>query len=78
MFGFRVTMNDAAGSEIFAGVSQDLDSSTRAINIEASRRIGDRIRATLDIGVLSDASEDDFYYSARNDDSLRIELAYYF
>ncbi len=69
---------DPADSALLAGVVQDVNSSARAVSIEASRRLGSNWRATLDAWVFLDFPKDDLFYSQRDDDFLRFELAYYF
>ncbi len=78
MLGLRLALNDLAGSELVAGVIHDVESSSRAFRLEASRRIGSRWRATLEVWAFLDCAEDDLLYSLRDDDFLRIGLAYYF
>jgi hypothetical protein len=78
MAGLRLALNDPADSALLAGVIQDVNSSARAVSIEASRRLGSNWRATLDAWVFLDFPEDDLSYSFRDDDFLRLELAYYF
>ncbi|NQT83573.1 hypothetical protein HQ563_11135 [bacterium] len=78
MFGFRLTLNDPASSQILAGLMQDMHSSARAISIEASHRIGSNWKATLEAWAFLDAPEDDLFYSFRDDDFVRLGLAYYF
>ncbi len=78
IFGLRLTLNDMAGSEFLAGMSQDLESSARFLNIEVNRRFGDNWRLSLVSRALFDISEDDPYFSLRDDDYLRLVLSYYF
>jgi hypothetical protein len=78
LLGLRVTVNDAAGTEILAGLSQDIGSSSRFGSVEASRRFGDNWRASLELRAFLDVAEDDFLFDVRDDDFLRLELAYYY
>jgi len=78
MFGLRLTVNDMASTEVLLGVIQDMKKSSTTVTLEASRRFGDRWKATLESGLLSDPAEDDLLYDIRNDEFVRIELAYYF
>ncbi len=78
MIGLRLGLNDAAGSQLLAGLLQDADSSTRAISLEASRRLGSSWKATLDAWLFLDAAPGDVFYGLRDEDFLRFELAYYF
>jgi hypothetical protein len=76
--GVRLSFNDPASSEALIGVVQDVESSARLITIEASRRFGSTWKANLELGAFSDIPSDDPLYGLREDDYLRLELAYYF
>jgi hypothetical protein len=78
MFGLRLAVNDAAGTELLAGLIQDLDSPSRALSIEASRRLGSNWRLSLQAWGFLDSDADDLLFNVRDDDLLQIELAYYF
>jgi len=78
MFGLRLTLNDAAGSELLAGFGQDLDSSARLLSFEASRRFGDNWRLSIEARGFFDLPKDDLIYSLRNDGFIGLEIAYYF
>jgi len=78
MLGLRVSLNDAASSELLLGLTQDLKNSSRAISIEASRRIGSNWKATLEGWAFFNLKENDPSYGLRDDDYIQAELAYYF
>ena len=78
MFGLRLTVNDMASTEVLLGVIQGMKKSSKTLTLEASRRFGDRWKATLESGLLADPAEDDLLYDFRSDEFVRIELAYYF
>jgi hypothetical protein len=78
MFGLRLAVNDAAGSELLAGFSQDLTSSAHTIGLEASRRFGDNWRLSVEARAIIDPPEDDLLYNLRDDNFVRLEMAYYF
>ena len=78
MIGLRLTVNDAAGSELLAGVKQDLDNTSKVSSFEASRRFSDNIAGTLQAGFFFDVEEEDLFYSIRDDDFIQLELSYYF
>ncbi len=78
MLGFRLALNDPQSTELLAGVIQDLGSSTRAVSIEASRRIGSHWKLFLQAWGFFDPPPDELLYNIRDDDFIRIELAYYF
>jgi len=78
MFGLRLTPNDAAGTEFLFGLIQDTESSARALSVEASRRIGSNWKVSLEAWGFCEPPPDDPFYSVRDDDFLRLVLAYYF
>ncbi len=78
MLGLRVTVNDAASTVLLVGMSQDMNSASNIMSVEASRRFGNNIKISLEALVFLNLSEDDPFYSLRNDDFLRFEFAYYF
>lgn len=78
LFGLRLTVNDVAGTELLAGIAQDVGSSFFAVSIEASRRFGDNWKATLETRGLFNPSQSDLFYGLRDDDFIQLELAYYY
>ena len=78
MIGLRLTVNDAASSELLVGVKQDLDNTSKVSSFEASRRFSDNIKGTLQAGFFFDVEEEDLFYSIRDDDFIQLELSYYF
>jgi len=78
MGGLRLTANDAASSELLVGFIQDMNSSARAISLEASRRIGSNCKLMLEAWAFLDPPVDDPLANLRQDDFLRVQLAYYF
>ncbi len=78
MVGLRLAVNDAAGTELLAGFSQDLDSSSCSLSLEASRRFGDNWLLSIEARSFFDLPEDDLFYSLRDDSFIQLEIAYYF
>jgi hypothetical protein len=78
MFGLRLTPNDAAGTEMLFGFMQDVKQSSNAMRLEASRRIGDNWRISLEAWGFLDAAEEDPLVAFKHDDFIRLQLAYYF
>jgi len=77
MAGLRLALNDAAGTELLAGLSYDLDNSSRIFTLEASRRLGNRWKIFLE-SYLFAIHPEDIVYSMRDDDYISLEVAYYF
>ncbi|MCH8537428.1 MAG: hypothetical protein LAT66_06600 [Alkalimonas sp.] len=77
--GWRLALNDAAGSEILFGIIQDLDrSSSRSAYLEASTRLSDRFRLRVDGWFFDSKEPDDLVYWLRKDDYIQLTLEYYF
>ena len=77
--GLRLGINDAAGTEILAGLSYDLDFRGKVFRLEASRRITETLKIFLEGWVFFDIAPDDpALYSIRDDDFIRLQLFYYF
>jgi len=78
MAGVRINLNDAAGSEVLAGMALDADSSAQIISVEASRRFGSRVKASLEVYAFVDLPTDDPLFYLQDDDFVKLEIAYYF
>lgn len=76
--GLRFTLNDAQSSEALVGCIFDLDSASRFCNVEASRRLGARWVASLELRTFSSVPALDPFFTLRRDDYVQFELAYYF
>lgn len=74
----RLGLNDAASSELLAWFSKDLSNPSYTLGLEASRRFGNNWLLSFEVRALMDSPEDSPLYSLRDDDFLRLELAYYF
>jgi hypothetical protein len=78
MFGLRLAVNDADSTEFLAGLIQDMDNPTRALSVEASRRIGANWKLLLQAWGFLDSPVDELLFNVRDDDFLQVALAYYF
>ncbi|MCC5827619.1 FimV/HubP family polar landmark protein [Alkalimonas sp.] len=77
--GWRLALNDAAGSEILFGMMQDLDRShSRSAYLEASTRLGERFRLRVDGWLFHSRYPDELLYWLRRDDYIQLTLEYYF
>jgi len=74
----RWTANDVQSLEILGGVILDLDSDARMINLEASRRLGEDWKASLQGQFWQQIERDDAGYSMRQDDYIEVSLKHYF
>jgi len=78
MVGLRFSANDPAGTTALLGIIQDMDSSTKIIRFEASRRLSDTWKMILEGTFFADVDQNDILYDLRRDDFFRLELNYYF
>lgn len=78
MFALRIIFNNEDSTEILAGAIIDLDTQSQIFSIEGSQRFSDNIKAELEIRVFSDIDSEDLIYSIRNDDYLRLTVAYFY
>jgi hypothetical protein len=76
--GMRLTPNDVADTQLLAGVMQDVDGDENVLILEASRRFGSHWRMTLETWIFADLSRESRIYDFRDDDFVRMEMAYYF
>jgi len=78
MIGSRFTFNDEQSTEILAGFITDLDDGDIMLNVEASRRLGNAWKLSVEARAFSNIDNNDPLYSFRKDDHLQAELAWYF
>ena len=78
MLGLRLGFNDAAGSELLTGLIHDIKTSARIVRVEANRRFGSRWRGSLEAWAFLDFSPEDRFSGFRDDDFVRLRLAYFF
>ena len=78
LVGTRLTWNDAQSSELLVGVIQDLSTQDSTFSIEASRRIGNRWKLSVEGRFFSVDDRPSVLFPIRNDDYLQFELARYF
>ena len=77
--GARLTWNDQQSSELLAGVIQDLEHSDRYLaRLEASRRLGDAYRLSLETWIFHSDAPTDLMYSIRDEDFIQISLERFF
>ena len=76
--GARWSANDVSGTTILAGGIFDLNSSSKLANIEASRRLGDDWKITLDARFFFDVPATDPLNPFADDDFLQLRIARFF
>ena len=77
-FGVRWEGNDIATTRILTGMIFDLDTNAKTFFVEASRRIGDRWRITLDGRFFLSVPVGDPAFVFRRDDFIQLRLARFF
>ena len=78
VLGARLTLNDAASTELLASVILDLDGNGESYNVEASRRFGDSWKLSIEARGVSKAPDGTTQSSFSDDTRLRMGLARYF
>ena len=74
----RLTLNDEQDTVVLAGVISDLDNGARFYSAEASRRLGDAWKLSLEARAWFDVPADDPLFSIRRDDYVQLRLAWFF
>jgi len=78
MLGLRWVFNDMQSSEILMGAIYDLEGSAVSSSVEASRRLGQSWKLTLEYRGASGLEPTDPAYIFRNDDYFQLGLGYFF
>ena len=76
--GGRLAFNDVQSTEFLFGTILDVKRSTRLISLEGNRRFGESLKASLEMRLFQDVSEEEFIYLFRSDDFVKFELGWYF
>uniref|UniRef100_UPI003561E9A9 hypothetical protein n=1 Tax=Neptunomonas sp. TaxID=1971898 RepID=UPI003561E9A9 len=76
--GARLALNDTASTELLAGIIYDLDYDSSSFQIEASRRLADKWKITLDGRFFSADDSADMMSSMDKDDHIQIGVERYF
>lgn len=78
MLGLRLTPNDVQSTEVLASVVFDRDTDARIYSLEASRRLTDHIKISLEGRAFHGMEGSDPFYSFRKDDFIQLTTAYFF
>ena len=80
--GSRLAFNDVQSTELLVGLSVLESSGGKFWNIEASRRIGDHWKLTLEGRIITGVSDNDPlespFYPVRKDSFIMLELGYFY
>ncbi|CAA0125763.1 Uncharacterised protein [BD1-7 clade bacterium] len=76
--GTRFALNDAGSTDFVAGFIRDLESHTMTFTFEGSTRIGDSVRLSANVYLLSNVARDSSFFFSRKDDLVELKAAWYF
>ena len=76
--GVRLTFNDVQSTEVLAGGIVDLDTRATLLNLEASRRIGQRWKLEVEVRAFANILPSDVLFSVRRDDYIQVRVARFF
>lgn len=76
--GARVSLNDTADTHILAGAIMDLDGDGHFINVEASTRLGDKWRVSIDARILTQSNEPSAFQPFQDDDFVQVRVQRFF
>jgi hypothetical protein len=77
--GSRIAFNNAASSEILAGISQDLDSAgTQSFVMEFATRINQGLKLSVDVFLPMSDDDDNISHQFKRDDYVQLSLNYYY
>ena len=76
--GVRLAFNDEASTELLAGVIADGEGDATNLNLEASRRIGERWKVELEARAWTGVDRDDAMYPLQRDDYVQLTLSRFF
>ncbi len=78
MIATRLAFNDEASTELLVGLFLDNGGAGSALNIEGSRRLGDRWKLNIRGRAYFDIDPQEIIYGFRKDDYLQAEVQYFF
>lgn len=76
--GARFALNDAQSTQVLAGFFVDVEKYSRSFRIEASRRVGQSWKATLELQTFTNVDDSDPLAAFEDDDYLLVDMAYFF
>lgn len=78
LIGLRLALNDEQSLEGLLGVITDLDGGGQLLTLEASRRIGSNIKASLLMTLFQNVNQDATFSAFDDEDNLQLDIAYFF
>ena len=79
LLGMRLTLNDAQSSELLFGMIRDRDNDSLVLNLEASRRLSDHWKLSVEGRLYKNIPASDLLLASfARDDYVQFNLAYYY
>ncbi|HAQ49990.1 MAG TPA: hypothetical protein DCR13_00420 [Gammaproteobacteria bacterium] len=78
LLGVRIVGNDAAASDLLIGITYDLTTSDTGLRVEASTRLNDRWKLSLESNILNTQDTDSIIYNSRKDDFVQLTISRFF
>ena len=76
--GVRWVLNDIQSTEVLVGAIVDSDTQATFGNLEASRRLGQSWKISLEARIFSNQDKRDLFFDLRNDDYIEFQISKYF
>jgi len=76
--GSRLAFNDMQSSELLMGIGADLNHNAFSLIVEANRRLGESVKASLDVRLMQSHYKYDALYSVKEDDHIQLTLEWYY
>ena len=76
--GLRLALNDEAGTEALAGIIRDVEGDATAVNLEASRRVGEHWKVEIEARAWTGIDRGDPFFALRRDDYVQFTLSRFF
>jgi len=76
--GARVVLNDEDSTELLIGVARDLSYMSYSGRLQASKRLGERYKLSLEAWLFHSNEQADPLYYFQHDDMINVNLDYYF
>lgn len=77
-FGVRLSVNDIQSTEILAAIVQDTENRSRSFYIEASRRIGNAFKLSVEMRGVGNVADHDPLKLYETDNYVQIEFGYFY
>ncbi|MBV1908285.1 MAG: hypothetical protein KUG78_03130 [Kangiellaceae bacterium] len=77
-FGNRLALNDVDSTEVLFGLSYDLDHKSTTVLLEASKRVGENVKVSIDGRFFESDELDDPLFLFRRDDHIQLTVQYYY